>query len=66
MDLWPVLFLMSIDIKDFQTFARRARAAPILHILTILHILLQTVERWRETGPRATAATKIRLQVQRT
>ena len=57
-DLWPVLFLISIDIKVFQTFSPRAQAAPILHILTILTILLQTVERWRGTGPRPTAATQ--------
>ena len=30
-DLRPVLFLMSIDIKVFQTFAPRARAAHPAH-----------------------------------
>ena len=45
---------MSIDIKVFQTFGPDARAAPIL---TILAILLQTVERWRGTGPRTTGGS---------
>ena len=56
-DLSLLFLLISIDIKVFQTFGQSSRAAPILRILAILHILLQTTERWRGTGPRATAAT---------
>ena len=57
---------MSIDIKVFQTFGPYAQAAPILQILPILAILLQTAEHWRGTGPRTPAATNTRHQVQRT
>ena len=56
-DLSLLFLLISIDIKVFQTFGQSSRAAPILQILAILHILLQTTERSRRTGPRTTAAT---------
>ena len=52
-DLSLSFLLMSIDIKVFQTFSPRARAAPILQILAILAILLQTAGRALGTGPRA-------------
>ena len=38
------LLLISIDIKVFQTFGPSAQAAPILQILTLLAILLQTID----------------------
>ena len=58
---------VSIDIKVFQTFGPYARAAPILSILQILAILLQTAERARETGPRTTAAApKLNARSERT
>ena len=47
-DLRPVLFLISIDIKVFQTFSPHSLAAPILQILFILAILLQTKKARRE------------------
>ena len=47
----------AIDIKVFQTFSPHSQA-PILQILHILAILLQTAERARGTGPRATAGTQ--------
>ena len=52
-DLRFLFLLMSIDIQVFQTFGQSSQAAPILQILLILAILIQTTERWRGTGPRA-------------
>ena len=54
-DLVLLFLLISIDIKGFQTFAPHAQAAPILHILFILAILLQTTKKARreKTNPPA-------------
>ena len=43
-DLSILFPAVSIDIKVFQTFGPSFRAAPILQILTILAILLQTID----------------------
>ena len=47
-DLVILFPLISIDIKVFQTFGQDAQAAPILAILLILEILLQTRRRHGE------------------
>ena len=48
-----MLLLQSIDIKVFQTF----EPCDCVPIWLILCILLQTAERVRGTGPRATGGT---------
>ena len=66
-DLFCWLRLRSIDIKVFQTFSACSCGLilNILQILTILFILLQTAERWRGTGPRATGGSPVPVEQDR-
>ena len=65
-DLFSLFLLISIDIKVFQTFGQSSRAAPSCKSCSSWPSCFRQLKRWRGTGPRTTAATNTRLQVQRT